>query len=125
MNAASRARVASVGLGEEAAREAGHEVAVGRYSFAETGRGVAMGETRGQVKLVADKGTRELLGAHIIGPWADALIHEAIVAIGSRLTVDDLKEPRAIHIHPTLSEAVTWAADEIQARFLGRFTPSE
>lgn len=106
--------LASVGLSEEAARAAGHEVASGIYRFSETGRGVAMGETRGQVKLVADKGTRKLLGAHIIGPWADALIHETVVAMGSHLTIDDLQEPRAIHIHPTLAEAVTWAADEIR-----------
>jgi mercuric reductase len=106
--------IAGAGLGEEAARAEGYEPSTGVYRFDQVGRAATLGETRGFVKLVAEKGSRKLLGCHIIGPGADNLVHEAVVAIGAGLTIDDLMEFRAVHIHPTLSETVTWAADEVE-----------
>jgi pyruvate/2-oxoglutarate dehydrogenase complex dihydrolipoamide dehydrogenase (E3) component len=102
--------VASVGVTENEALEAGLDVIVGRAPYRDSGRAVAMGETVGQVKLLADKGSRELLGAHIFGAGADTLIHEAVVAMGSGLEIDALLRPRTIHTHPTLSELVGMAA---------------
>lgn len=102
--------VAFVGLSEREAVERGHKLLVGRALFRDTGRAVAMGEKQGMLKLIADAGSREIIGAHIIGAGADMIIHEAVVAMGSRLTIDALKRPRAIHIHPTLSETIAAAA---------------
>lgn len=110
--------IASVGVSEAAARARGHDVVVGRYPYSELGRAVAMGETWGTVKLVADRQTGKLLGGSIIGAGADMLIHEAVIAIGSDLKVDALARPRALHIHPTISEAAGWAAGEMKETML-------
>ncbi len=110
--------VASAGVSEAAARARGHDVVVGHYPYSDLGRAVAMGETRGTVKLVADRLTRKLMGASIIGAGADMVIHEAVIAIGSDLKVDALARPQAVHIHPTISEAAGWAAEEIKEMML-------
>ena len=100
--------VASVGLTEKAAREAGHTVRVGRFPFAALGKASVIGETEGLVKIVADEAFGELLGVHIIGPHATDLIAEACVALSCEATVEELF--RTVHAHPTLSEAVMEAA---------------
>ena len=105
--------VASVGLTEREAREAGHDVKVGKHLFAHTGRAKAIGQTEGFVKIVADAKTGEILGAHILGAHADILIHEVVAAMYNHGTVDPLT--KSIHIHPTLSEAVKSAAKAIGA----------
>lgn len=102
--------VASVGITEVAAREAGMDVAVGIARYGDSGRAAALGERIGQVKIVVEKDSRQILGAHIFGAGADAIIHEVVVAMGSGLGVDALLRPRAIHIHPTLSELIGSAA---------------
>lgn len=93
-----------MGLTEDEAREAGHEVAVGLERFAHNSRAFLEGETEGHVKLVADARTGEVLGGHIVGTNAGELIHEVVVAMAGRV------EPRAIanavHAYPTLSQAV-------------------
>ena len=66
-----RPQVASVGLTEEAAKKAGHEVKVGRFPFIGNGKAIAMGEPEGMVKTVFDAKTGELLGAHMVGPRGD------------------------------------------------------
>jgi pyruvate/2-oxoglutarate dehydrogenase complex dihydrolipoamide dehydrogenase (E3) component len=93
---------------EAGAREAGHEVAIGRQEFSGVARARALGETRGLVKFVADAATDRILGCHIAGPDAGNLIHEAVVAMVAGATYGDIR--RAIHVHPTLSEAVNAAA---------------
>ena len=100
--------VASVGIGEEDARAAGHDVAVGKQQFSGVARARAMGETLGLVKFVADATTDRVLGCHIAGPDAGTLIHEAVVAMAAGASYADIRG--AIHIHPTLSEAVNAAA---------------
>lgn len=104
--------VASVGLTEREAREQGYRVAVGTFPFAWSGRAKALGETKGLVKIVADAKTNEILGAHILGPHADILIHEIAVAMYNRGTLDAIT--KTIHIHPTLSEAVKSAAKGVR-----------
>jgi dihydrolipoamide dehydrogenase len=100
--------VAAVGIGEEEARRAGHEVAIGRQKFSGVARARAIGETLGLVKFVADAETDRILGCHIAGPDAGNLIHEAVVAMVAGATYGDIRS--AMHIHPTLSEAVNAAA---------------
>jgi pyruvate/2-oxoglutarate dehydrogenase complex dihydrolipoamide dehydrogenase (E3) component len=100
--------LASVGLTEWQATDAGYEVKTGKASFKNLGRAKAIGETEGLVKLVADADTGQLLGGHILGPHADDLIHEVVVAMYKLRTAESLY--RSIHIHPTLSEVIKDAA---------------
>src|SRR5256885_10862978 len=71
-----RPQIASLGLSEARARENGRDVTVGKFPFTANGKAVALGETEGFVKVVADKATGEILGVHIVGPEAAAMIHE-------------------------------------------------
>jgi len=98
----SNPQIASVGLTEEAAREAGHEVKVGRFPFAGNGKAMAMGETEGLVKTVFDTKTGELLGAHMLGAEVTELIQGYSIAKTLETTEQELL--RAIFPHPTLSE---------------------
>jgi dihydrolipoamide dehydrogenase len=94
--------VASVGLTEAKAREAGHDVVVGKFPWAALGRAQTYGNTDGLTKIVADKKYGEILGVHIIGPSASDLIPEAVLAIQLEATLEDLAN--SIHAHPTLGE---------------------
>ncbi|MBI4587861.1 MAG: dihydrolipoyl dehydrogenase [Candidatus Rokubacteria bacterium] len=98
-----RPQVASIGQTEAAAKAGGREVAVGRFPFTANGKAVAMGEAEGFLKVVADKATGEILGAHIVGPEATELIHEFAVGRTLEATLEELVH--TIHAHPTLSEA--------------------
>ncbi len=109
----SEPALASVGLTEREAREAGYEVKVGKHLFAHTGRAKAIGQTEGFVKIVADARTDEILGAQILGAHADILIHEVVAAMYHHGTAEPIA--KSIHIHPTLSEAVKSAAKAIGA----------
>ncbi len=107
---------ASVGATEEALREAGTAYRVGKFPFTANGRARAMGETEGFVKLLADETTDRLLGAHIIGPDAGALIAELVTAIEFGASAEDVA--RISHAHPSLSEAVKEAALAVGGRAL-------
>jgi dihydrolipoamide dehydrogenase len=100
--------IAAVGLGEEAAVNAGYRVKVQRFPFAYHGRALAVLKTDGYIKLVIDKESGKILGAHIIGPEAAELLHELITAMHFGATIYDLQE--IMHIHPTLAEAIQSAA---------------
>jgi len=104
-------QVATVGLSESEARNAGFPVAVATYPFDDHGKSLVMGESHGFVKLVADTRTGELLGAAVIGPEAVELIHEIVVAMHFRATAGQLL--RIPHYHPTLSEIWTYPAEEL------------
>ncbi len=99
-----RPQVASVGLTEAAAKEAGHAVRVGRFPFIGNGKAIALGEPEGMVKTVFDETTGELLGAHMIGTEVTELIQGYTVARSLECTEADLVE--TIFPHPTLSEAM-------------------
>jgi pyruvate/2-oxoglutarate dehydrogenase complex dihydrolipoamide dehydrogenase (E3) component len=96
---------ATVGLSEAAAREAGHDVGVGLAEFS-GGKARAWGQERGLVKVVADRSTRAILGAHVLGYHAADLVHPVVVAMRAG-SADPLLE--AFHIHPTLGETVRGA----------------
>jgi dihydrolipoamide dehydrogenase len=102
--------VASVGLTEKAAREAGHEVRIGKFPFAASGRALASDETEGFVKLVFGAKYGELLGAHLIGSQATELIAELVMAKKLEATEEEIIH--AMHPHPTYSEAVMEAAGQ-------------
>jgi len=104
----SHPQIASVGLSEKEARDAGHEVKVGKFPFTALGRAIIVGETAGFAKMVADAKTGRLLGAHIVGPNATELIAEP--ALTQLFQGDAWELGRNIHPHPTLSEAVMEAA---------------
>ncbi|MFD1509677.1 dihydrolipoyl dehydrogenase [Lacimonas salitolerans] len=100
--------VASVGKTEEELKDAGHAYKVGKFSFMGNGRAKANFAADGFVKILADKETDRILGAHIIGPMAGDLIHEICVAMEFGASAEDLA--LTCHAHPTYSEAVREAA---------------
>ncbi|MGJ8611966.1 MAG: FAD-dependent oxidoreductase, partial [Octadecabacter sp.] len=100
--------VANVGVTEEQLKEDGRDYKVGKFSFMGNGRAKANFAGDGFVKILADKATDRILGAHIIGPMAGDLIHEICVAMEFGAAAEDLA--RTCHAHPTYSEAVREAA---------------
>jgi dihydrolipoamide dehydrogenase len=100
--------VASIGENEETLKDAGRAYKVGKFSFMGNGRAKANFAGDGFVKILADKETDRILGAHIIGPYAGDLIHEICVAMEFGAAAEDLA--RTCHAHPTYSEAVREAA---------------
>jgi dihydrolipoamide dehydrogenase len=109
-------QVASVGLTEQRARAAGHEVKVGRFPFRASGRALAMGEAEGFVKVVADAQFGEILGVHIVGPEATEMIAEVAALKTLEATLDELF--LTVHAHPTLAEALLEAALAADGRAL-------
>ncbi len=97
-------QVASVGLTERAAKEAGRKFKIGKFPFSASGKARAIGETEGFVKLIIGEPHGEILGAHIIGPEATEMIAELGLAITLEATHEEIEA--TIHAHPTLSEAV-------------------
>ena len=100
--------VASVGKTEDQLKEEGRAYKVGKFSFMGNGRAKAVFQGDGFVKILADKATDRILGAHIIGPAAGDLIHEICVAMEFGASAQDLA--LTCHAHPTYSEAVREAA---------------
>jgi dihydrolipoyl dehydrogenase len=100
--------VASVGMTERQAREAGHKVNIGKFPYAAVSKATILGAREGFVKVVSDEQYGEILGVHIIGPRATETIAEAVMAMRLEGTVDDIAH--TIHAHPTLAEAMGEAA---------------
>lgn len=108
--------VASVGLSEKEAKEAGLSVKIGQFPFKANSRAKCTGEEEGFVKIIAEVASDRLLGVHIIGEHASELIAEAVLAIQKKEKVADIIA--AIHAHPTLSEAIKEAALAVEKRAL-------
>jgi len=100
--------VASVGMTEKAAREAGYELRIGKFPYSASGKASAAGNKDGFVKLIFDAKYGELLGAHMIGDNVTEMIAELVMARKLETTAEEII--RAIHPHPTMSEAVMEAA---------------
>jgi dihydrolipoamide dehydrogenase len=107
-------QVASLGLTEQQARESGRAVKVGKFPFRASGRALAMAETEGFVKLIADAQFGEILGVHIVGPEATEMIAEVTALKTLEATLDELF--LTIHAHPTLAEALLEAALAAEGR---------
>ncbi len=101
-------QIASLGLSEAEARDAGHDVSVGVFPFRGNARAVVWGETGGFTKVVADSATNSVLGVHIIGHEVTELIYGP--ALGALLETTPFEMSRAVAPHPTLSEALAEAA---------------
>jgi dihydrolipoamide dehydrogenase len=108
--------MAAVGWTEEALKAAGIVYKVGKFPFTANGRARAMAQTDGFVKLLADKGTDRLLGAHIIGAEAGTVIAELVTAIEFGASAEDVA--RTSHAHPSLNEAVKEAALAVEGMAL-------
>ena len=103
--------IGSVGLTEAQAREKGYQVKVGKFGFGANSKASILGQHGGFVKVVADERYGEILGVHIIGPSATELISEAVVAMTTEASVESIMT--TIHSHPTLSEAVHEAFNDV------------
>ena len=106
--------VASIGQTEDTLKQQGAAYRVGKFPFTANGRARAMGSTDGFVKILADKDTDRILGAHIIGPDAGTLIAELATAMEFGASSEDVA--RTCHAHPSLSEAVKEAALAVENR---------
>lgn len=100
--------IATAGMTVEEAKQKGIEVTVGKFPFAALGKAMAMNETDGFVKIVADKKTKQVLGVHIVGPEASNMISEAALSLEMAAFLDDIA--LTIHPHPTLGESLMEAA---------------
>ena len=108
--------IAWVGQTEQQLKAAGRAYKAGSFPFMANGRARALGDTTGMVKMVADAVTDEILGVHIVGPFASELIAEAVVAMEFRASSEDIA--RICHAHPSLSEATKEAALAVDKRTL-------
>ncbi len=104
-------QVASVGLTEQKAKDAGYEIKIGKFPFVASGKAFAAGEREGFVKYVVDEKYDEILGVHIIGAEATELIAEAALAKSLEATPEFIL--KTVHAHPTLSESMMEAAGAV------------
>ena len=109
-------QIASVGLTEAKAKEGGREIRVGRFPFVGNGKAIALGEDQGLVKVVFDKKTGQLLGAHMVGAEVTELIQGYVVAMNLETTEEELMH--TIFPHPTLSEMMKEAVLDAYGRVL-------
>ena len=107
-------QVASIGMTEKQAIEAGHKIKVGRFPFRANGKSLAMGHSDGFAKLIFDEKYGELLGAHLVGSEATELLAELGVAKTLETTADEIMQ--TIHAHPTLSEVIKEASEDAYGR---------
>ena len=108
--------IAWVGQSEQALKAEGRAYKVGTFPFMANGRARALGDTTGLVKMIADAKTDQILGVHIVGPYASELISESVVAMEFKASSEDIA--RICHAHPSLSEATKEAALAVEKRAL-------
>jgi dihydrolipoamide dehydrogenase len=109
-------QIASVGLTEQAAKEQKREVRVGRFPFVGNGKAIALGEDQGLIKVIFDKKTGQLLGAHMVGAEVTELIQGYVVAMNLETTEEELMH--TVFPHPTLSEMMKEAVLDAYGRVL-------
>ncbi|HSV70396.1 MAG TPA: FAD-dependent oxidoreductase, partial [Methylibium sp.] len=108
--------IAWVGQTEQQLKASGRAYKAGSFPFMANGRARALGDTTGMVKMLADEKTDEILGVHIVGPYASELIAEAVVAMEFKASAEDIA--RICHAHPSLSESTKEAALAVDKRTL-------
>ena len=101
--------LASVGMTEAEAKEAGHEIRVGKFPLSASGRATTLGNNEGLVKVIGEKETDLLLGFHMVGPSAGDMVAEAALAIEMGATLEDISLTQ--HAHPTIAESFMEAAE--------------
>ncbi len=107
-------QIGSVGLTEAKAKEAGHQVKIGKFPFSANSKASIMGQHEGFIKIVSDAKYGEVLGVHIIGPVATEIISEAVTVMELEGTVDDLMF--VIHAHPTVYEGLLDAFSAVEGK---------
>ncbi|MEA3305233.1 MAG: dihydrolipoyl dehydrogenase [Candidatus Omnitrophota bacterium] len=107
----SQPQVASVGLTEKEAKERGRNIAVSKHFFKANSMAAISHKDEGFIKIVADKDTKAILGAHIIGGEAAEILHEFVIAKNSGLSIEDVA--KTVHAHPTFSEIAVDAAKAV------------
>ncbi|GAB4344387.1 MAG: dihydrolipoyl dehydrogenase [Candidatus Abyssubacteria bacterium] len=107
----TRPEIASVGMKEGQASEAGYDVATAKFQFSALGKAMIIEETTGFVKVVADRKSDKVLGVSMIGPGVTDIIHEMVLAIHAGLSVEQVA--KMIHAHPTLPESIHEAVEGI------------
>ena len=112
----SHPQVASFGLSEQAAKDQGYEVKVGRFPFIANGKALGLADYQGFVKIVSDAKYGEILGAHMIGPEVTELLPELTLAHNMELTAEEIA--RNVHAHPSLSETLMEAAHGLVGGYL-------
>ena len=110
----SHPQVASFGMSEDEAKEAGYDVKVGRFNFIANGKALGLGEGEGFVKIIADAKYGEILGAALVGPDVSEMLPELTLAQRMELTSEDIA--RTVHAHPTLSEVIMEAAHAVEGQ---------
>ena len=100
--------IASVGMTEEQARQAGHRVISGKVEIRSLGKALVDSEELGLIKLVADAASEEILGGHIVAPAAGEMIHEIVLAMKAHARISTIA--KTIHAYPTFSEGIKVAA---------------
>ncbi|MFC1915845.1 dihydrolipoyl dehydrogenase [Chloroflexota bacterium] len=114
--------LASVGLTEAEATAQGYQIRLGKFPFAANGMATILGERRGQVKIITEQKYGQILGVHIIGPGATALIAEAALAMKLDATPQEIIN--TMHAHPTLSEALREAALDVSGETIHFLSPN-
>jgi len=114
----SNPQIAAIGQTEAQARASGREIRVGAFPFRPNGKALALGETDGFAKIIADAQTGEILGAHLVGPDVTELIAELTLARALEATPTELA--RAVHPHPTLAEVIGEAARGVEGLAIHR-----
>ncbi len=118
-----RPQIASVGLSEDDAAQQGHRVKVGKFPFAASGMATILGERVGFAKIVADEETMEILGIHLMGPRVTELIAGSALAKLLESTPEEIA--LNVHPHPTLSEALGEAAEDVVGQAIHFFKPKQ
>jgi dihydrolipoamide dehydrogenase len=113
--------VATVGLSEEEAKAAGHEVRIGKFPLGASGRARTMNESEGLIKLVGDAKSDLLLGMHIVAPQAESMIGEGVIALEMGATLEDIG--LSVHPHPTLTEGIMDAAEASHGKAIHIINP--
>ncbi|MGD2027883.1 MAG: dihydrolipoyl dehydrogenase, partial [Anaerolineales bacterium] len=103
-------QIASFGMTEEQAKEAGYDVKVGRFNFQANGKALGLGDYAGFAKLVTDAQYGEILGAHLVGPEVTELLPELTLAQLMEITPAEIA--RNVHAHPTLTEVLVEIAED-------------
>lgn len=109
-------QVASVGLTEQAAKDTGRDVRIGRFQFGANGKAIALGEDQGMIKTIFDKKTGQLIGAHMVGAEVTELIQGFVVAMNLETTEEELMH--TVFPHPTLSEMMKESVLDAHGRVL-------
>ena len=104
--------IGSVGLTETQAKERFGEILIGKFPFSANGKALGLGDSFGFVKVIADQKTKKLVGMHIIGPQATELIAQGSILINTDVDIEDVK--KAVFAHPTLSECVMEAVEDLE-----------